>query len=270
MKIYNAYIRNSDNVGESTVSPLDYYDFPLETEKICLCDLDKYYGKLKGNILIYGGGGLIHIPSPTYANGTFGQLEELKQIDCHKIAWGVDVNVHNTNAFDYPVQTMDQFDLVGLRSLTGITSKDPKVDYAPCPSCKSSLFDGPAFSNLVHPIGIYEHAAGIKIDLNSPRFSAKGTTFNEAIHFIKTCRIIITNSYHAAYWSWLLGRKVVVFKPFSTKFYTLPMPGVVLCNSENDLPTALMEAEEYDDGLEDSRAFSDRFYNMVLNYIEDL
>jgi hypothetical protein len=43
--------------------------------------------------------------------------------------------------------------------------------------------------------------------------------FEEVIAFLGSGSIILTNSYHGAYWGTLLGRKVVIIRPFSSRFF---------------------------------------------------
>ena len=42
---------------------------------------------------------------------------------------------------------------------------------------------------------------------------------DQTIELLGSAETIITNSYHGAYWGALLGRKVIVTEPWSTKFY---------------------------------------------------
>ena len=41
------------------------------------------------------------------------------------------------------------------------------------------------------------------------------------IHYVGSTNYIITNSYHGAYWGTLLGKKVMLVGPWSSKFYGL-------------------------------------------------
>jgi len=52
-----------------------------------------------------------------------------------------------------------------------------------------------------------------------PRFINSGGNMDQTIELLGSAETIITNSYHGAYWGVLLGRKVIVTEPWSTKFY---------------------------------------------------
>ena len=52
-----------------------------------------------------------------------------------------------------------------------------------------------------------------------PRFINSGGNMDQTIELLGSAETIITNSYHGAYWGALLGRKVIVTEPWSTKFY---------------------------------------------------
>jgi exopolysaccharide biosynthesis predicted pyruvyltransferase EpsI len=51
-----------------------------------------------------------------------------------------------------------------------------------------------------------------------PRFINSGDNVEETIRLLGSADIIITNSYHGAYWGTLLGRKVIVADAWSSKF----------------------------------------------------
>lgn len=51
------------------------------------------------------------------------------------------------------------------------------------------------------------------------------------IQHISPLDFVLTNTYHGAYWSQLMGKKTIVVKPFSTRFDNLPLNSLVI----NDL-----------------------------------
>lgn len=257
MKVFNAFLTESDNIGESTVSPLDYFDFPYETEKINIAGIENDPSDFDGNVFIYGGGGLIHLPNPNYNNGKMDYLKFFDKMKCIKIAWGVGINIHGAEDWELPDE-IKRFDLRGIRD-------DHIERHVPCASCMSGLFAKDYVE--VNEFGIYSHAAGIDLDMNCPKFSALNTTFEKAISFIGSCHNIITNSYHAAYWSLLLNKKVIVYKPFSSKFFHLH-ENILFVDHEKEIYRILNTARVDTRFKFFCRTKNEIFFQDVLSYIK--
>jgi len=92
-----------------------------------------------------------------------------------------------------------------------------------------------------------------KIDTRSPnKGSNLNKSFEDIISMLSEAEVILTSSYHAAYWGILLGRRVVVV-PWSTKFlrfrwrvgFAYDLDGVRSAISKAaSFPYALKEARE--------------------------
>ncbi len=141
------------------------------------------------------------------------------------VLWGVGANVHDGKKFEWPEWT-DEFDAIGLR--------DDQVDF---------------------PVGV--QMEGVLRENNSH----PALEMERIIAFLASGETILTSSYHGAYWGFLLNRKVVVWKPFSTKFYGLK-PRTVFAD-ENNLELALSISQDNDGFLDECRELNRQFYYLV-------
>ena len=88
---------------------------------------------------------------------------------------------------------------------------------------------------------------------------------DEIIRFIGESEIIITSSFHAAYWALLLNKKVIINGNWSNKFDTLKYPPVLLSdNLENDIQNCIVPPTDY---LNECIDLNDAFYKKVMNLI---
>ena len=131
--------------------------------------------------------------------------------------WGVGANEHNQPLVRWP-EWAEKFDLIGLRDYGN------PWDYVPCPSCMSPFFDEARATMPKHDVVVYEHPLGpIGAVKGWPRKSNihKAEKFREILMFLASGKTIVTSSYHGVYWGMLLARKVLCWKPWSSKFYGL-------------------------------------------------
>ncbi len=158
----------------------------------------------------------------------------IKHIDSNKdvkrIIWGAghnqrDYNPANSHDIKYPRRIKD-FDIIGVRDHWNdiFQAQHPDWDWVPCASCMH-----PAFNKkyaIKNDVIIFEHKKQL-IKGNDfgptpvPRFVNSGANFEQTIELLGSANTILTNSYHGAYWGTLLGKKVIVLGPWSSKFYSL-------------------------------------------------
>lgn len=211
-KIYNLVVID-DNAGEMLLSPLDYFDFPTEAVKLNIRSNYFDYKSLEGKFIIYGGGGLLHIPSEDYNNGIMEGVEIISDLSPWLVAWGVGHNIHDSRKIEYPKSFVEKFRMIGVRDMR------QSLGWVPCVSCMSKLLHHDyeikhKFVASGHGLDAYE--------LGVPGIEHVGVPPSEVISFIASGETLLTNSYHGAYWGALLNRKVIVFNPMSSKFYGLP------------------------------------------------
>lgn len=203
------HISDTDNLGDNVSCPADYVEWLAGAVRV---PISKYTDSHPGPV-IFGGGGLLH-----------GKLLELMAslADSHhkRIIWGAGMNEHHLRATIQP-KFLDDFDLVGLRDYGN------PWNYVPCPSCMH-----PAFNGLVSGTraGVRQIAYGIlehydhPIPIQGVKIQNRGSKeeFPRVLEWISRCEVLVTNSYHGAYWALLIGIAVLLYKPFSSRFYSLP------------------------------------------------
>ncbi len=164
--------------------------------------------------LVIGGGGLLGSPSFE----PFWQQLFSRSYDT-VVGWGMGDNarVDTTSGFVdrtecvYP-DYVRRFDLLGVRDI------GTPYEWVPCASCLHPLFDEEW--PIEHDVVVFEHKrvpTGIE---EFPKMNNDTNDLARVLRFLGSGRVVITNSYHGAYWAQLLGRGVLAF-PFSSKFYHL-------------------------------------------------
>ena len=257
MKSYVVYRRDKNNVGDIASNPLQYFLKPHEYQEVDILEIGKHNFD-PGVPVIAGGGGLLandfmdealrdltispdvnsllnigeeiwKYTSPANVNlrneffSKFNPLvseyvNKLSNDKSSRIVWGAG---HNSNyekkfkgSLEYP-NWLRSFDLVGIRDY------GQEHEWVPCASCMH-----PALREkhvIKHPVIWFEHKKQLikSTEFGSspiPRFINSGNDITETIRLLGSADVIITNSYHGAYWGILLGRKVIVVEAWSSKF----------------------------------------------------
>ena len=208
MVVFSLKVVGANNGGDNGCCPLDYFDFG-HYEKLDIREDFSTKNISKNDLVVIGGGGLLN-----YHADWNRRINTVIATGAKVAVWGAGENTH----FDDLSQKQSLFldgCLVGVRDFN-----HPLFDYLPCPSCMSSVFD--EISNEGRGIGVIVHAdtklpeqlAGLPTTDNSK-------SMTEIVEFIKSKKVILTNTYHGAYWSRLCDRVVVVFGQFSTRFLGL-------------------------------------------------
>ena len=199
---------------------LDIFDYKREDIEI----KTNFVEKIAKNSLIIGGGGLLNRSGFALQMKT---LEKLSSKGKKTILWGVGHNEKSHQTYGKVVHysvDVQNFGLAGTRdySMPG--------EYVPCVSCLHPLFDQSYKESQEY--GVILH----KDTLTKPKivalFDKYPSTSNTKdikaiIEFIGSSQKIVTDSYHAMYWSMLLGKKVVVI-PNSSKFYDFKYKPIIL------------------------------------------
>ena len=146
-----------------------------------------------------------------------------------RIVWGAGHNLRdfpsNWQASDirYPKALRD-FDLIGIRDWwdDDYQMQHPEMEWVPCASCMHPAL-GKKYP-IKNDIIIFEHKKQLikSSDYGQesvPRFVNSGDNMDQTIELLGSANYIITNSYHGAYWGTLLGKKVMIVGPWTSKFY---------------------------------------------------
>ncbi|PHR87360.1 MAG: hypothetical protein COA80_18885 [Leeuwenhoekiella sp.] len=266
--VVNLHCLDTDNVGDLFCAPHNYFD-KLNNTGVDLRDYyvthdnrnEHYLNDLLQKQLIVGGGGLLNRNAFQFAIDLFEHLADRGK---KTVLWGLGHNSKNTFEFGkitaYSTD-VSKFGLVGTRdySMPG--------EYVPCVSCMHELFD--KSYEVTDEIGIIFHRDTIQKNDLVNKFAdypctSNTTNLEELLNFIGSKESLITDSYHAMYWSMLLGKKVAVV-PNSSKFYDFKYKPV-FTNFESAL-SDLKNAEAYSGILEECRTLNTGFYEKVGNYL---
>lgn len=249
--ILAAHLRDTDNLGDLVSTPADYFSFPADVQKI-----DLRRARLNRNpVVIFGGGAIA------------GRLHDrMVQPQTLLIPWGIGFTRRGETR---PDAVSNKFKLYGCRDV-GIKN----TMHVPCASAMSTLFD--KVYDAKHEAVLYVNNRPKKNPSAKPSYVTfpnvkglptmhNGVTFAEAIEFLGSGNTIITNSYHGAYWGTLLGRKVVIVNPYSSKFFNFEFQPYYC--ADEDWKAGMKRAQSFPHALLRSRARNHQFYAKVCDEI---
>lgn len=271
--IINLHRTNTTNVGDLMSAPSLYFEALKDVPRLELLGFQEAENKdatqraawkaaVSGaDTIIVGGGGLLGID---FFRPGLEYLFRNKKPSARTVFWG---GGHNDWRIEDWRKQKFRIDLGSFRfDLVGVRDAGQPYAWVPCASCLSDVFDraGPAEVE----IGLYVHSDSLKnerwrekLPSGVPMLS-NNSSFEEAISFLARSDIVLTDSYHGAYWATLLGRRVIAF-PSSSKFYDLKHP-VPLCDPE-DWARFTRLATRYPEALEECREANRQFAERVLN-----
>jgi len=259
-RIWNLHHLAFGNIGDRECTPLRWFEdlasphFDLRFESLN----GQVAASLSGETVVLGGGGLF-LPrcwelwvGPLFARGNrvigwgIGHHHDNVHLGPEESAsnWAESVRRYHD---DYP---LDRFELLGVRDW------NVGLRWVPDASCMDPAFD--ASYPIDHDVVVYEHGVLEPIALDLPKMSNVGNTpFEDVVAFLGSGAVIVTNSYHGAYWATLLGRPTVLWNPWCSKFlllkYPLPWAG------PDTWERAAQEAPVYPGALRECRATTRAF-----------
>lgn len=287
------------NTGDLWSAPHHYFDFlqgsvELDTREwdvdSVLYTLDRYIDLVEpyyfkpgalNHLQIFGGGGLFY----EACMRTFLEMTCSREVNplTKLVAWGAGMNQHaptgqvisgdvkgNVTRFvkgckviNGLPEKLEEWDLVGIRDY------DCGYEWVPCASCMSPLFD--LDYEVEHEIVIYEHTSfkvsevidttGFKVMVNG------GNSLVSVLKFMGSGEVVVTSTYHGVYWATLLGKRVVVFEPFSTKFNHLKHKHP-MATSKN-WTEKIRESQSYPNALQECRISNIRFSEKVKELVNN-
>lgn len=271
LRVWNLHHLAFGNIGDRECTPFRWFS-ELATDGLELRD-ESLNGEtaaaLTGEVVILGGGGLF-LPlcwqqwvAPLFArdNSIIGWGIGHHHDNVHLAPgeaggdWGASVARYRT---DYP---LERFRLLGVRDWR------VGVRWVPDASCMHPAFD--AVHRIDHDVVVYEHGVLEPIPLALPKLSNVGDTpFEEVAAFLASGAVVVTNSYHGAYWATLLGRPTVLWEPWCSKFlllrYPLPWAGAA------DWERAAERAPVYANALAECRAANRSYAADVFRLLREL
>lgn len=254
--VFWCHYNDPSNIGDHVCCPIDFAGLPGVR-----VDLRQSVADLNGAAFVFGGGGILH----------GGTVEQIRAIASHGrrrnprlglVAWGVGANELGERTFQYP-EFLKDFDLVGVRDYGSPWT------YVPCPSCLHPVFDHPPQSPQ-HEFVVYDHYDVPIVGLPSaPRMSNRGdrNELSATVAFLASGEYVITNSFHGAYWGLLLGRKIMVFRPFANRFFGFSRM-IEFCD-ETDWREKMRRCVRYEDYLDECRSINWNFRTKVGAVLQD-
>ena len=265
--VVNIHRIDEKNIGDYYCAPHHYFDQLQQSldifdyKSLNPTIKQNFIDTISQNSLIIGGGGLLN-------RGSFDKqmhlFEKLSQKNKKMVLWGLGHNEKNPKAFGkvtkYNIDTQ-KFGLVGVRDY------DMKEEWVPCASCLHPILD--TKSEVINEIGLIFH----KKTLNNPKVLGKfmnypstsnTTSLEDIISFIAKTDTVVTDSYHAMYWSMLMNKKVVVF-PNSSKFFTFKYQPVF--SSIDTFKLDCKKAQNYSGILEECRDINLKFSEKAFDYL---
>ncbi len=265
--VVNIHRIDEKNIGDYYCAPHHYFDQLKESldifdyKSLNPAIKQNFIDSISQNSLVIGGGGLLN-------RGSFDKqmhlFEKLSQKNKKMVLWGLGHNEKNPKAFGkvtkYNIDTQ-KFGLVGVRDY------DMKEEWVPCASCLHPILD--TKSEVINEIGLIFH----KKTLNNPKVLGKfknypstsnTTSLEDIISFIAKTDTVVTDSYHAMYWSMLMNKKVVVF-PNSSKFFTFKYQPVF--SSIDTFKLDCKKAQNYSGILEECRDINLKFSEKAFDYL---
>ncbi len=266
--VINLHRIDRNNVGDFYCAPhlyfdvlkdksLDIFDYKVDDKNVN----NNFIKKISDNSLIIGGGGLLNRSGFSKQMKMFEKLtDKNKKI----VLWGLGHNRKDPSTFNKKVEyniNTSKFGLVGTRdySMPG--------EYVPCVSCMHNIFDKDYTS--IQETGIIFHKDTLKKNnllkrLENYPTSSNTTNLEEMVGFIGKSETIVTDSYHAMYWSILLNKKVIAI-PNSSKFYDFKYKPVF--SSFDNFEDDIKKGQSYSGILEECREINHNFAKKAFNYL---
>jgi hypothetical protein len=266
--VINIHRHDFHNVGDYYCAPHLYFDV-LKDKVVDISDFRRknpkvvknWMSSVSNNSLIIGGGGLLNLRHFEIQMKLFESLSEMgKKI----VLWGpghnaIDYDQFNKNKL-YNID-VDKFGLSGTRDF-GMTD-----NWVPCVSCLHPIFDNQYETD--QEVGLLFGKKTIKDKallkrLESYPSTSNTTSLEEMISFIGRSNIIVTDSYHAMYWSFLLGKKVIAI-PTTSKFFDFKYPPII--STFETFEQDIKKAPSYSGILEECREVNLKFADKVFDYL---
>ncbi|MBQ7166863.1 MAG: hypothetical protein IJR93_07975 [Treponema sp.] len=262
-----------NNAGDWNCCPLMHWYSYFRDFSVIRHDIDfvDYAIINRDDIVIIGAGGMLNVT--VSFNKAINKILDL----CDTvIAWSVGFNTHNEQWFqgnDFPRIDLSRFAMIAIRDYEHHSG----IEYLPCPSVFSLYRTEELNISLVRKYGLIEH---VSLPVDNPFFSDKinnSESISKIAEYIRTSEVIITNSYHCAYWTVLLGRKCIVVNKFSTKFDFFKYKPEFISIAADEKPESVrskleeasLKARVYPSAYDEAVNMNNVFFGRVRDIIEN-
>lgn len=248
-RLFFVHCRKEVNTGDINCTPYLYFKNFFDQYPVFFCDLqdvDKT-GIKKNDFVILGGGGLLdHSP---HWNSSINKL--LKKTP-NVIGWGLGFNTHYHEKQKKEKILFNKFRLIACRDW----QHPAGLSFLPCVSCMMPQLD--KSYTVKRKIGIIEHY-DFPINLAFEKTNNK-SSLEEILEMIGSSEIIVTNGYHATYWATLMGKKVILYNPFSSRHDYFKWSPI---RYSGNLQADIEKAQDYPHAKEECRQLTLEFFEKV-------
>ncbi len=175
------------------------------------------------------------------------------------IFWALGHNKH----YNQNINIKIDFDKVNMLSIRDY-KHESGFRHVPCASCMIPYLNMKEY--IKREIGIISHKDYI-IENNEYDIITNSQNIYEIIDFIRTSKIIITNSYHGIYWATLMKRKVITMVIlYSNKFnYFKYLPQ----KYSGDIINNINKSKIYEHALDETIDLMLNYFNEIKNYLKE-
>lgn len=295
--------KDENNVGDIASNPLQYFLNSDEYESVDILDLQR--SQYPSNVpVVVGGGGLIgndfmgdlarDVLNSSDRNQLLGlwkqrwnatdpsnqdlsreftnrykdlikeYLDKISSKTALRFLWGAgfngDYNKKTRDKFPWP-EWLVEFDKIGVRDWA------QNLDWYPCASCMH-----PALRknySIKNNVIFFEHKKQLLRDFGKesiPRFVNSGSNVDQTIELLGSANVILTNSYHGAYWGTLLKKQVIVVGAWGAKFHAMKHRPVILDKDEN-WKEMIDTAEIHSTALDECITKTEEYWNTIKSSI---
>ncbi|MCL1903952.1 MAG: polysaccharide pyruvyl transferase family protein [Oscillospiraceae bacterium] len=258
---------HSLNTGDHYGSVIDNIPLFLDYGLCIKHDIDKIIYKWirEGDAVIIGGGGLLNNNKVKWNAKIFVLIEHCKKNNIKLFCVGAGMHKYkNIKEISRPIN-FDDFVLSGIRDYNFIDTDGRKIEYLPCTTCMSPLFD--KRYDVVREFGVVQQHKNRIVDIDVNNYESIRTIghISQMLSFIGSCETLLTNSYHATLWAQLIGRRVILVNAWANKFdYMRHMP----IRFSGNLTKDRERSELYLDFLRESRSIVNSFVQRILEHLE--
>jgi len=257
------------NQGDINALPLLYFNDFFKNYNVVVSNIFNLPRKKisPSDIVIFGGGGIID--DNKIWNTAISSAQKLCE---NVIIWGAGINTimqDGTIKHLEPNVDYSKMKLVGVRDYNNPLG----IPYTPCSSCLISYLEKKAsikheIVQMIHPRK--QDQKFINLDLpNLNHFSSLETIFD----FISSSEVVLTTSYHCAFWAVLMKKKVIIpeSKLRATKYYFYKYKPAVLEDEQftniDSIYKIIDTVPVYENALSESRSETLKFFSQVQNIV---
>lgn len=218
--IIEIHRHKNKNIGDHFCNPSRYFNLG---DNVKTYDVLEENIPIEGNIVVVGGGGLIH-------EKFYKSLKIIgKKLPKKLITWGIGFN--NDKGLNKEIIDYNFFNFVDLCSLRDFHKPQIEHEYVPCVSCMHHAFDKKY--EVKNKVSCFFHYNRRSLKPNNmPFLDNRQKDIEKTIKFIGETETLLTDSYHGAYWGQLLGKNVQVVS-WSVKFDYMKYKPIYVENWKN-------------------------------------